>query len=370
MPALKDKATARIEALRARYAWVDHLMRTVSHYGTVDGNLQAGAVTYFAFLSFFPIMALAFAVVGYVAEVYPDAQTALVEAINEILPEMVSEEEEEGKISIEQIQQAAPGIFSIGLVVVLYSGLGWLSSMRTALLAVFEKPQKAQPNFFVGKGKDLLAMVTLGLVLLLSVGVSSVITTASTTVLDALGLGVGLEPLLWILAVVVGLAASTALFYAFFKLLGDPDAPTRSLLSGAVLGAIGFELLKQLSRYLIASTKDQPAFQAFGIALVLVVWIYYFSRVVMYAASWAHTSPAAIAIREQQQAVDSAVKGPQIDVGQLQAASAAGSGVVAGTAAGGAVGRPGQRVFAAGAAAGAAASLGVLAAARRWLHLR
>ena len=36
-------------------------------------------MTYFAFLSFFPILALAFFVVGYIAQVYPDAQNNLVD---------------------------------------------------------------------------------------------------------------------------------------------------------------------------------------------------------------------------------------------------------------------------------------------------
>ena len=37
----------------------------------------------------------------------------------------------------------------------------------------------------------------------------------------------------------------------------------------------------------IAHTSDQPAFQAFGVALVMVVWINYFSRIVMLGAAWA-----------------------------------------------------------------------------------
>ena len=86
---------------------------------------------------------------------------------------------------------------------------------------------------------------------------------------------------LGILALVLGLAANTVLFFAFFRCSPPRNAPARSLWSGALLGALGFEVLKQLSTYLLAGTKDQPAVQAFGIALILVVWINYFSRVVV-----------------------------------------------------------------------------------------
>ena len=80
--------------------------------------------------------------------------------------------------------------------------------------------------------------------------------------------------------VVIGGAADMLLFFAIFNLLVRPRLPQRSLWAGALLGAIGAELLKWLSSFLIGLTRDQPAFQAFGIALILLVWINYFSRVV------------------------------------------------------------------------------------------
>ena len=38
------------------------------------GDQLAGAITYFGFLSFFPLLALGFSVVGYISYVYPSAQ--------------------------------------------------------------------------------------------------------------------------------------------------------------------------------------------------------------------------------------------------------------------------------------------------------
>jgi membrane protein len=297
---LKDTITTRVERVRKRRPFVDHVVRMVDHYGTVKGSLQAGAITYFAFLSFFPILALAFAVIGYVAAVVPGADTDLVKAISDVLPGMLSKQESEGKIAISDVEAAAPGILTIGLLVMLYSGLGWISAMREALMVVFERPADEQPSFATGKLRDLIALILLGVVLMLSVGVSGVITSVAEPVLDFFELEAGVEPLLWVLALALGLAANSLLFFAFFKLLGDPREPGRSLWSGALLGAVGFELLKQLSRWLIASITDQPAFKAFGIALILLVWINYFSRVVLYAAAWAHTTVEAREIRKRE----------------------------------------------------------------------
>jgi membrane protein len=304
----------RIEDARERRPLLDHLVRTVQHFGEVNGSALAAAVTYFAFLSFFPIIALAFAVVGFVSGAYPNAERDLETAINGVLPGIVGDGE--GELSLDSLQSAASGIATVGLLVALYSGLGWLSGMRTALVEVFEEPEKEQPSFLLGKLRDVVALLTLGTVLLLSVAISGVATKLATPILEFLGLGLGVEPLVWALGLALGLVANTVLFFAFFRVLAAPNVPPRALWSGALLGALAFELLKQLSTFLLASTKDAPAAQAFGIALILVVWMNYFSRVVVLAAAWAHTSPAAREQREADAWRAGDVEGPQIDLQQ------------------------------------------------------
>jgi uncharacterized BrkB/YihY/UPF0761 family membrane protein len=135
----------------------------------------------FAFLSFFPILALAFFVVGYVARVYPCARDNLIAAIGTMLPHILGTGE--GEIRLDTVQNAAGTAGLFGAIGLLSTGLGWLSGMRAAL-----------------------------------------------------------------------------------------------------------EVLKLGSTVLLATTRGRPAFQAFGIALIMLVWIKYFSRVVMLAAAWAHTS--------------------------------------------------------------------------------
>ncbi len=289
MPTLKDRATAFLDRARARSRLLDHAIRTQQHYTKVKGSLQAGAVTYFAFLSFFPILALAFFVIGYVARVYPSAQDDLVSALDTMLPGLIGSDPDQ--ISLASIQDAAGTVGVVGLVGVLYSGLGWLSGMRDALIDVFQEPPSLQPSFVVGKLRDLATLAVIGVTLVVSVAVSSVVTGFSGDVLDLLGLGEGLTWLLAMLGVVLGGAAGMVLFFALFKLLAKPKLPARALWAGALLGAVGSEALKWLSSFLIAATKDQPAFQAFGIALILLVWINYFSRVAVYAAAWAFTAP-------------------------------------------------------------------------------
>ena len=342
-----DTVKERIADLRERRPFVDHLVRAVEHYGQVNGSALAAAVTYFAFLSFFPILALAFAIFGQVTKVYDDAEDTLVDAANSVLPGLVGGD---NGVPLETLQAAAPGIFSVGILLTLYAGLGWLSGMRTALMTIFEEPEREQPNFIVGKLRDVVALLALGSVLVTSVAVSGVATKVLTPIMEWLDLGVVAESFFWVLALCLGLAASTVLFFAFFRLLAQPDTPSRSLWSGAFLGALLFEALKQLSTFLLKATAESEAFQAFGIALILMVWINYTSRVIALAAAWAHTSPEARALRDANRVAEQMPEGPRIDL------AAAAPGV-----------RPASPASSpkAAFAAGAASMLGLVALLRR-----
>lgn len=288
----------RLAALRERWPWLDHLLRMLAHYGTVNGNGQAGAVTYFGFLSVFPILALAVFVVGLLAKVYPDIQGQMVAEINKLLPGVIGTGT--NKIDLDTLGEFSGWAGVAGLAGVLYSGLGWLSALRLALEAMFLVPSRERPNFVLGKLRDLVTLGVIGLILIVSVVLSSAVTSFSSLILDwvhidekALLPAIGLSVLGHALAV----AASTLLLLSMFWLLGDAHLPRSALVAGALLGAVGFEVLKTAANLLLGQTKSQPAFQAFGVALILVVWIYYFSRLVMYSAAWSYTAPAARAQR-------------------------------------------------------------------------
>lgn len=284
---VKERVGARVAALRERSGTVDHAIRMQEHFGAVQGSQQAGGVTYFGFLSIFPVLALAFFFVGIVARFAPDSRDWLLTAIDQVLPGLVGSGS--SQVSLTDVQDAAGRVGLIGLVGVLYAGLGWVSSLRTALAALFVVPQEEQPGFIPGKLRDLEALVVLGGTLLGSVVVSGAVVWVSGALADTLGLGAVSAVLIGVLGLALGLAAGAALFFLMFRVLARPDLPAAALWSGAILGAVAFEVLKQASNVLLAASRGQPAFQAFGTALILLVWINYFSRVVLYAAAWAHT---------------------------------------------------------------------------------
>ena len=288
---LKERASGAVRALRDRSPAADHLIRTWQHYSKVQGNVLAGAVTYFGFLSFFPILALAFAAVGYITIVYPDARHNLTEGLQQVFPGIVSNRPALGKISLDQIANAKAATGLIGLAVLLYTGLGWLSGLREALQTIFDVAAEHKRGVVLGKVVDLAMLVIIGIVMIVSVAISGVVKGLTSDILEAVGLssGLGNEALLWVVAVLLGVAASTLLFFAMFKLLPNPDLPSGALWRGALLAAVGFELLKAIVVNVLGGVGGTP-FAPLALAVTLVIWINYFSRLVLLGAAWAWTA--------------------------------------------------------------------------------
>ncbi|WP_249350533.1 YihY/virulence factor BrkB family protein [Microbispora sp. H10836] len=294
--ALVDQVTRRVDAVRAwgrmriehdriRFSWLDHLIRTVQRYQVQAGDRLAGAITYFAFLSFFPVIALAFALFGYVVTIRPDALATLTEAINSQLPGLADQ------LHIDQLAGARIRAGVIGLLGLLYAGLGAMDALRGALRTIW---MTCEPplNYFLGKLRDLVALVLMGLAMLISVIVSGFATGATSTVAGWLGLGS--SPLagagVWVAGIAGSLVADLLLFLVILGWVAKPSQPFLVVLKGALLGAAGFGVLKQLAALILAVTLRNPVYGTFAVVVGLLLWINLSARVILYAAAWTATA--------------------------------------------------------------------------------
>jgi membrane protein len=286
--AVKQWGRNRTQHYRIRWPWVDHLIRTVHRYQSQRGDRLAGAVTYFAFLSFFPLVALAFALFGYIVTVNPHALTTLETAINQQLPGLA------GRLHIEQLAAArsSAGIIGLlGLLGLLYAGLGAVDALRDALheICVSSEPPV---NWFADRLRDLVALLLIGLTMVVSVLVGGFTVQATGTVLGWLGLAdsVVATALLRIAGVLIGVAADMLVFLVVLGWLAKARKPLRTTLRGALLGAIGFSVLKNLATLLLSHTLGNPIYGTFAVVVGLLIWINLSARWVLFVAAWTSTA--------------------------------------------------------------------------------
>jgi membrane protein len=265
-------------------------MRAYDRNSEVQGSQLAAAITYFGFLSFFPLLALAFAVVGFVSEGNPDIQRTVTDAVEQAFPGLVGTGD--GQLNIQDVIDAKAGATVIGLLGLLYSGLGWIDALRDALRRVFGTSDAALP-LLKKKLVDILVLTSLGVALLASLAVSALATRATQQVLDKVGLGESLVALvvLKVLAVLLALLADTLLFAILLSRLSGAQLPWRQVRSGAVVAAVGFEVLKLFATFLIGRATNNPLYATFGVIVGLLIWINFVSKLLMFAAAWTATQP-------------------------------------------------------------------------------
>ncbi|RVX47269.1 membrane protein [Nonomuraea polychroma] len=275
----------KVDDWRVRRLSFDHLIRAVHRYRLQYGDRLAGAVTYFAFLSFFPLVALSYAVLGIVVATSETTREALEVAIVERLPGIAAQ------LDLDAIAKAKEAAGIIGLLGLLYAGLGALDALRGALR---EMSMTTEPplNFFLGKLRDLASLVMIGLTMISSVLVVGFATTATDNVLEFL---FGSESALAttglrLAGVAVSVGADWLLFLILLGWVARPTRPFRVIARGALLGAIGFGLLKQLATLLLGQTLGNPVYGTFAVIVGLLVWINFSARLVLYVAAWTATA--------------------------------------------------------------------------------
>ena len=285
----KDAKPSKLEQLRARYPWLDHLVRAGTRYTDHHGDHYAAAITFFSILSLVPLLMIAFAVAGYVLFFNPALLDEIRQAINAAVPPNMA-----ATINpiIDQAIAQRNTVAGFGLLTALYSGIGWMSNLREALSEQWaqspEPPALPKRLLF-----DLTALLGLGVALVGSFGITGLASGFAATVLEFLGLADQgwAQFLLRLLGIVLGIAANFLVFLWVIARLPRQHTPMRSAVKAAVLGAIGFEILKQVMTYYLSSVTSSPSGAVFGSLLGLLVFVNFVSRFTLFVTAWAATAP-------------------------------------------------------------------------------
>lgn len=295
---------SKFEQLKARHEWLDHMVRAGTRYTERHGDHYAAAVTFFSVLSLVPLLMIAFAVAGYVLFFNPSLLDELRQAITENVPGNLA-----GTISpiVDQAisQRGTVGVF--GLLGALYSGIGWMSNLREALSEQWAQVP-ATPALPKRLLFDLLSLLGLGVALVGSFAITGLASGFAAALLELVGLAEQgwARVLLGLLGVALGLVANWLIFLWVIARLPREHVTMRSAAKAALFGAVGFEVLKQVMTYYLASVTNSPSGAVFGSLLGLLVFTFFASRFILFVTAWAATA------KENEQDDPVPVPGPAV----------------------------------------------------------
>ncbi|MEU8573618.1 YihY/virulence factor BrkB family protein [Streptomyces asoensis] len=266
-----------VARLMATHAW-----RSYERLDRVKWTRLAAAMTFVSFVALFPLITVAAAVVA--ATLGESRQRELQEKIADQVPGISDQ------LDINGLVQNAGTVGLIAGAVLLLTGIGWVGQMRDCLRTVWERPDDDE-NPLLRKAKDTGVLVGFGGAVLLTLAISTVASALVGWITDRSGIdkeGWG-TVLLHVAAFSVAVLADFLLLLYVLTLLPGVEPPRRRLVVAALIGAIGFELLKLLLSGYIQGVAAKSMYGAFGVPIALLLWINFTAKLVLYCAAWTAT---------------------------------------------------------------------------------
>lgn len=252
-----------LDRWRQRWPWLHAILEVTDRFGAIGGGPLSASIALAAFVSLFPLLLVLIAVVGFVSS--GDSDFARSAVIDLGLTGRAAEVVEDAIITAEGSRRTAT---IIGVVGLLWSGLGVVGSLQAALNAAWQ-----------ARGRGLVdRLVAVGW--LIGAGALFLCTAA---------LGPALR---WVpgptkpLAVLVGIALTTLLFVWTYRLLGNRNVDWRVHVPGALLVAGGFEILKVVGSVVVphAVATSSALYGTIGAVFAVLAWLLVYSRLIVYGA--------------------------------------------------------------------------------------
>jgi uncharacterized BrkB/YihY/UPF0761 family membrane protein len=259
-------------------AWADGLQRrhgvlgfpyaVVKKYGDDEGGRQAALITYYGFLSVFPLLLLGVAVLSRALADHPDLRHRLTAAI---VPEALRPTVEH---SLATLPTSTIPLVA-GLIGLLFAGTGVVFSAYQTLNHVAAVPHRMRASF-VSRYVRVFAVLAMLMLGALATGTLTVIATALPG-----------QPGLQRAAAVLGsgLVVFTVLLLGTKLLLAQP-APVGALWPGAVIGAAVVTVVLNAGTPLLARlvTKAGPVYGSFATVAGMFALLYLVGQGLVYAA--------------------------------------------------------------------------------------
>lgn len=206
-----------------------------------DTDFLATALTFYGFLSIFPLLLLALSILGFIVAHDPAAQTRWILRLSQALPGL---ESVIGRnVSAIVRHRAATGV--VGLVGLLWSGIGIAEAARHSLDRIFRIENES--GFFSRKVSAMASTVILGLLFLTA--------TALAALIGGLRMSGAAGHVIRLVGGTVSFAFDFLLFLISYRVLTSGKGPPwKRLIPGAIVGALGFTTLKIVGSWYAART--------------------------------------------------------------------------------------------------------------------
>jgi YihY family inner membrane protein len=262
--------TERLDRCQRKHPWAGFPLAVVYKYFDDFGAYLAALLTYYGFVSLFPLLLLLSTILGFVLSGDPRLQHEVLASALHQFPVIG------GDLAQPKRLGGGPVGLVVGILGSLYGGLGVAQAFQYAANTVWAVPRNNRPNPFRARGRSLLLLATAG---------SAVLGTTVLSIVGGGGAG-ALGAAGRFLALAASVAVNIAVLIFAFRFAPARRLSVRDVTPGAIAAAVIWQLLQSFGviyvRHVVEHASATNA--VFALVLGLLAFLYITTTAVLLCA--------------------------------------------------------------------------------------
>ena len=252
----------KVVAARRRSPVVDVLVETLDGWRLHQSGRNASLLSFWGFLSIFPLLLVATTIVGLVLEGNEELQEDIIDSALADIPVLGAELARDPA----SIEGSVPALI-LGLALALWSGLRVFAGAQVAFDDTWEIPIDDRHPMPMQRVRGLLALLTIAGAHILTLMVSALVHTA------------GLPEIGRIVLILTTVAIHIGVIAVLFRYLTSADPSWGQVWPGAVVAGIGYGVLQHYATALVGRITENASdtYGQFALVLGLVTWLGFLS---------------------------------------------------------------------------------------------
>ncbi len=244
------------------------MVGVIKKFGDDRCSALAVMLTYYAFVSIFPLLLVLTTILGFVGN-----ESLSRNVIGTTLQQFPVFGQQIGKDAAHPLSGNGFGLI-VGLLGTFYGSLGFAQAAQHAMAEVWNVPGVRRSGFFPRLARSVILFTVLGVGLAAATVVSSLVTLA------------GQPGVTRVLAFLGAVVLNVGLYLAAFRILTPKVIEVKRLVPGAVVGGVGYSILLTVGAALIQHQlrHSEALYGQFAFVLGLIGWLLLVSQLSLYAA--------------------------------------------------------------------------------------
>lgn len=265
----------KVDAFQQRYRFTAFTYAVIKRYSEDGGGTQAALLTYYGFLSLFPLLMVLTTVTNIVIGNNPHLEATIIKGVTNYFPLLGNQL----SAHVHTLHRSGLAL-AAGIIFTLYGARGIADAFQKGVQHIWQVPVSQRAGFPKTLFKSISILVVGGLGFLAASVLAGIAGAGSHTLgFRLLSVAVNILILFWV-------------FNFLINLCLPRHVTVKQTMPGAAAAAIGLVALQYLSGYLLTrELKNLDAlYSYFAIALGLLFWIYLQSQILYLSVEIANVS--------------------------------------------------------------------------------